>query len=337
MGQFEVSQSKVNQLTDLVKTQDQLIQLLTDQQDQRQSFELLERRFQEQTLSTNDEPDEAHSLHFAKQQLESDIGALKANMETNQAHMQMMMMVSTEIQNDFEQQKMSMEKRLVAMAEELATKDEMLLRYQEQDHHQHHVINTTTPPISRTSMINDTFLSSPTTSRYPSFVSASSISSHAVTSQSSLPSPTSSSPLSPCSPPLSCTAPPMIPAASSPPPIIPLPPIPSQLPSPPTVSTSTSSTSSSSSFSSLKKQQYQYQQTQQQQQLRHFYQQQRQKHHVSASVLPPNIISGNKITLDQEAPIDPLISPTLRAGSLDELNHNGNPFWRNMKNKWRTS
>ncbi|KAI8097499.1 uncharacterized protein BX664DRAFT_326561 [Halteromyces radiatus] len=111
LGKVESSQLQIRQLIDVLGKQDQLIHLLTEQQSKTKDWD---------------------TLYLDKQQLEIAIGSLKANIESNQAQMQMMMMVSTEIQNDFERQKLTMEKRMMAMTEELATKDALLLQYQEQ-------------------------------------------------------------------------------------------------------------------------------------------------------------------------------------------------------------
>jgi hypothetical protein len=339
MGEYESSQLKVTQLTELVEKQDALIQLYMEQQQDHQLYQQhTPLKDQDGTTITILETD-WHSLQMDKERLEAGIVALKANMETNQAHMQMMMMVSTEIQNDFEQQKVKMKKHMVLMAEELAAKDALLSHYQEQEQSRATNLHTSTSKRSielhlpssptasssspspilddhlRLTMNNTPELPTPDISRYPSFVSSSS-SSSSIASNSPPPPPLYLSTRS------SITSVP----PSSPPPSTPLPPIPPpQLPSSPTASTSTSS---SSSVSSLKQQQHRYQQYQQQQQSRYFYQQQ-QKRQPAPITTPIH---------RHDAPImDPLISPTLRASSLDELQHNGKPFWKNMKNKWRTS
>lgn len=341
MGEYESSQLKVAQLTELAEKQDVLIQLYVEQQQDHQLYQQpTPLKDQDGSMITILETD-WHSLQMDKERLEAGIVALKANMETNQAHMQMMMMVSTEIQNDFEQQKVKMKKHMAMMAEELVAKNALLSHYQEQEQGQSGTTNLHTatskraielhlpasPTASSSSpspvlddhsliiMNNNAELPTPDISRYPSFVSSSS-SSSSIGSNSPPPPPLYLSTRS------SITSVP----PSSPPPSTPLPPIPPpQLPSSPTASTSTSS---SSSTSSLKQQQHRYQQYQQQQQSRYFYQQQ-QKRQPAPLTTPIH---------RHESPIvDPLISPTLRASSLDDLQHNGKPFWKNMKNKWRTS
>ncbi|KAI8341131.1 hypothetical protein BC941DRAFT_415922 [Chlamydoabsidia padenii] len=317
MGQYESSQLEVSQLTRLVEKQDQLIQAYMDQQQQQSPKD------QNGVTTITITETEWHSLQQEKERLEAGIVALKANIETNQAHMQMMMMVSTEIQNEFEQQKVDMNKRMMVMANELAEKDTLLLQYQRQ------ATLTPKPSMDLPSLSspnqshNTTGLPTPNISRYPSYVSSTS-STSSTSSKSSTSRSIESTSLPPLYPSSRTSVPP-----SSPPPVIPLPPIPSpKLPSSPTASTSTSS---SSSVSSLKLQQHRYQQYQQQQQSRYFYQQQQQQQQKRQ----PDSIST---THRHDAPIvDPLISPTLRASSLDELHHNGKPFWKNMKNKWRTS
>lgn len=199
------SQLSLYQLTSLVEKQDRLIQLLMEQRQQQQP-------------SGGDTTD-WHSLHVAKQQLETAIGTLKANMETNQAHMQMMMMVSTEIQTDFERQKKVMEEKMGAMADELAAKDILLSQYQQQPSS----TATRPPPIkpSYRPVVNIAVKSPPPllvddTSRHPSLISSSSSSASSTSSVSS---------------------PPPFYGTATPPPSIPLPPIPT---------TTTSTTSSSS-------------------------------------------------------------------------------------------
>ncbi|KAI8344211.1 hypothetical protein BC941DRAFT_408064 [Chlamydoabsidia padenii] len=174
----------VHQLTLLVEKQDRLIQLLMDQRQQ-----------------SNNDKATWHSLHSAKQELETAIGTLKANMETNQAHMQMMMMVSTEIQTDFERQKKAMQDQLNDMVNELATKDALLLQYQQQQPKKQQQTKPSYRPIA-----NPAVLSPPldTTSRYPSLISTSSSSSSSSTS-SSISSSSSSSPV------YTSTAPPPVP------------------------------------------------------------------------------------------------------------------------------
>ncbi|ORZ18009.1 hypothetical protein BCR42DRAFT_412956 [Absidia repens] len=313
----ESSQVNVRKLTLLVEKQDQLIELLVERQEQQH---LDDKHRHKQQPSENSMAADWNSLRLEKQQLETAIDSLKASTEINQGHMQMMMMVSTEIQNDFERQKAIMQQQLAEMVDELAAKDTLLRHYQEQ---QLTTCTSTTsntltlpsspPPQQSAStkssasyrpIVNENVVPTPDTSRYPSLVSSSSSSSSSASSHPSLSYSSSPSP-----PPLQLSNSSSVASIPSSPPFsVSLPPIAPQLAS---SHASLSTTTKSTSFSANSSQQQQYG--------------------------PPPMATLDTIAFGGAVKKGTSIPSTPRTGSLDESNHHGKPFWKSMKTKWRNS
>ncbi|CAO3598622.1 unnamed protein product [Absidia cylindrospora] len=317
MEKVESSQVNVRKLTLLVEKQDQLIELLVEQQERQQ---LDDKRQQKQQPSEHNMTADWNLLRLEKQQLETAIDSLKANTEINQGHMQMMMMVSTEIQNDFERQKAIIQQQLAEMVDELAAKDSLLRHYQEQQQQREQQLTTYTSTVSNTltlplspppqqqsastkssvsyrPIVNDAVLPTPDISRYPSLVSSSSSSSSSASSHPSLPYSSTPSP-----PPLHLsTASSEASMSSSSPFTNPLLPITPQL--------SSSRASSSTTTKTFQQQQFG----------------------------PSPMASLDTSTFGGAVKKGTSIPTTPRTGSLDENNQLGKPFWKSMKTKWRNS
>ncbi|KAI8073806.1 hypothetical protein BC940DRAFT_315414 [Gongronella butleri] len=118
MGEHEKSQVQVRQLQLLVEKQDRLIDALYRQQDALRAAA---------SAAASSTP--VGSLAQAKHELESSIDTLKAGIDSHHADMAMIMMVSTEIQNDFDQYKAAVAHQLDTLHHDLAKKDAILAHY----------------------------------------------------------------------------------------------------------------------------------------------------------------------------------------------------------------
>ncbi|KAI9303023.1 hypothetical protein BJ944DRAFT_269045 [Cunninghamella echinulata] len=308
LQQSETHQSTIKKLIQVIDTQDQLIQLLTTQQEK---LKELSAQLPPPQPKTSIEL-EREELIKSKYKLEASIATLKANIDTNHSQMDMIMMVSTAIQNDYDKHKLDMDRRFTLMEKELARKDDLLLQYQDKlDQYQleekkenkkkDSFITNSNNSITKEDG-NDLFDHHHHRQHQRESSTRSSTSSSSMISTPPLYLSNSSSII---------TCPP-----ASPPPTAPLPSIP-----PP-----------SSSFLAA-----QYHHHQQQQQERPY-----QKHHLSSNYpqgINPSYSSSPSIpSLHHHNNNEPLMPvPTSSSStSLDSFG-NGKPFWKNMKKKWRNS